>query len=246
MAGRSKPVTQERDAETAPYLCGPHSRGGFLEVGDQRWKSIVAATPWSAGLLARGPPCRGIKVDTDAFLADISAADPATHAALTQHVGTLTCQPAPDAGPRWVAVADAIKAGAKVSFHSDSPVSPVNPLQTIQCMVTRRTPSGQLHGVEQSISMDDALRAYTINAAYHLRREHDRGSIEAGKVADVVQLSADPCLVDPAELDSEVKVLGTWSGGVQVDVDAFMADIASVDPAAHEGLRQSAAHHTCC
>jgi len=149
-------------------------------------------------------------------------------------------------GARWVAAADAIKAGAKVSFHSDSPVSPVNPLQTIQCMVTRRTPSGQLHGAEQSISMDDALRAYTINAAYHLRREHDLGSIEAGKLADFVQLSADPYLVDPAGLDSEVKVLGTWSGGVKVDVDAFMADIAKVDPAAHEGLRQTAAQHTCC
>jgi predicted amidohydrolase YtcJ len=149
-------------------------------------------------------------------------------------------------GARWVAAADAIKAGAKVSFHSDSPVSPVNPLQTIQCMVTRRTPSGQLHGAEQSISMDDALRAYTINAAYHMRREHDLGSIEAGKLADFVQLSADPYLVDPAGLDSEVKVLGTWSGGVKVDVDAFMADIAKVDPAAHEGLRQTAAQHNCC
>lgn len=149
-------------------------------------------------------------------------------------------------GARWVAAADAIKAGAKVSFHSDSPVSPVNPLQTIQCMVTRRTPSGQLHGAEQSISMDDALRAYTINAAYHMRREHDLGSIESGKLADFVELSADPYLVDPAGLDTEVKVLGTWSGGVKVDVDAFMADIAKVDPAAHEGLRQTAAKHTCC
>jgi len=104
----------------------------------------------------------------------------------------------------------------------------------------------RLHGAEQSISIDDALRAYTIHAAYHLRREHDLGSIEVGKLADFVQLSADPYLVDPAGLDDEVKVLGTWSGGVRVDVDAFMADIAKVDPATHAGLVQAAAQHTCC
>lgn len=149
-------------------------------------------------------------------------------------------------GARWVAAADAIKAGAKVSFHSDSPVSPVNPLQTIQCMVTRRTPSGQLHGAEQTISMDDALRAYTINAAYHLRRENDLGSIEPGKLADFVQLSADPYLSDPNHLTDQVAVLATWSGGVKVDIDAFMADIATVDPAAHANLVTGAPRHTCC
>lgn len=93
---------------------------------------------------------------------------------------------------------------------------------------------------------DRRLRAYTINAAYHLRREHDLGSIEAGKLADFVQLSADPYLVDPAGLDSEVKVIRTWWDGVKVDIDAFIADIAKVGPAAHEELRQTAAQHTCC
>jgi predicted amidohydrolase YtcJ len=149
-------------------------------------------------------------------------------------------------GSRWVAAADAIKSGAKVSFHSDSPVSPVDPIQTIQCMVTRRTPSGQLHGVEQGISMDDAIRAYTINAAYHMRRENDLGSLEVGKLADLVQLSADPYVSDPSQLSDQVKVLATWSSGVKVDIDAFMADIAKVDPAAHTGLVTQVAGHTCC
>lgn len=151
-----------------------------------------------------------------------------------------------DIGSRWVAAADAIKAGAKVSFHSDSPVSPVNPIQTMQCMVTRRTPSGQLHAVEQGISVDDALRAYTINATYHMRRENDLGSIVVGKLADFVQLSADPYVCDPNQLSDQVKVLATWSGGVKVDIDAFMADTAKVDPAAHAPLAQHAVQHTCC
>lgn len=149
-------------------------------------------------------------------------------------------------GARWVAAADAIKQGARVSFHSDSPVSPVNPIHTIQCMVTRRTPSGELHGPEQGISMDDALRAYTTNAAYHLRRESDLGSISVGKLADFVQLSADPYLSDPNQLAEQVKVLGTWSSGIKVDVDAFMADIAKIDPAAHTELVQHAVGNACC
>jgi predicted amidohydrolase YtcJ len=149
-------------------------------------------------------------------------------------------------GARWVAAADAIKSGATVSFHSDSPVSPVNPLLTIQCMVTRRTPSGTLHAPDQSISLDDALRAYTINAAYHLRREDDLGSITAGKLADFVQLSADPYASDPLNLSDEVTVVSTWSGGVKVDIDTFLAHIAKVDPAAHTGLTKTAVSHTCC
>jgi predicted amidohydrolase YtcJ len=149
-------------------------------------------------------------------------------------------------GSRWVAVADAIKAGTKVSFHSDSPVSPVNPIQTIQCMVTRRTPSGQLHGADQTISIDDGLRAYTISAAYHLRREHDLGSIAPGKLADFVELSADPYLCDPNKLEAHVKVLATWSGGVKVDIEAFMADMAKIDPAKHKDLVHATAQHKCC
>ena len=151
-----------------------------------------------------------------------------------------------DIGARWVAAADAIKAGARVSFHSDSPVSPVDPLQTIQCMVTRRTPSGELHAPDQSISMDDALRAYTINAAYHLRREHDLGSISMGKLADFVQLSADPYDADPLHLTERVKVMSTWASGVRVDTKAFMEDISKVDPMRHRDLLKQVPSHVCC
>lgn len=145
-------------------------------------------------------------------------------------------------GARWVAVADAIKAGATVSFHSDSPVAPVNPLLDVQCMSTRRTQAGNLHGADQQISVDDALRAVTINAAYHMRREHDLGSIAVGKLADFVELSADPYSVDPARMAETVRVLGTWSGGHKVDLDAFMADMEKADPSDHHGLHAHGPH----
>lgn len=151
-----------------------------------------------------------------------------------------------DIGSQWVAVADAIKAGSRVSFHSDSPVAPAIPLLNVQCMATRRTPAGKLHGTNQAISVDDALKAHTIDAAHHLRRDHDLGSIEVGKLADFVELSADPYAVDIAELTKHVKVLGTWSGGHKVDLDAFIADIEGIESGAHAAITQHAAHTKCC
>ena len=149
-------------------------------------------------------------------------------------------------GSQWVAVADAIKAGSRVSFHSDSPVAPAVPLLNVQCMATRRTPAGHLHGTNQAISVDDAFRAHTIDAAYHLRRDHDLGSLAVGKLADLVELSADPYEVDVAELTDHVKVLGTWSGGHKVDLDAFLADIEKIDPSEHAAITRHASHAKCC
>lgn len=149
-------------------------------------------------------------------------------------------------GSQWVAVADAIKAGSRVSFHSDSPVAPAVPLLNVQCMATRRTPAGHLHGANQAISVDDAFRAHTIDAAYHLRRDHDLGSIAVGKLADFVELSADPYAVDVAELTDHVTVLGTWSGGHKVDLDAFVADIEKIDPSQHATIVDHASHVACC
>lgn len=199
---------------------------------DHRWR----IEHWSAG-----------RADQFRRAVDLGVCTPLASYQFVQLGGLLDGPLFPtEIGSRWVAAADAIKAGARVSFHSDSPVSPVDPLQTIGCMVSRRTPSGELHGVEQTISIDDGLRAYTINAAYHLRREHDLGSIVPGKLADFVQLSGDPYLADPAQLDKQVTVVATWSSGRKVDTDAFLADIATVDPAQHQHLTHAAAGHTCC
>ena len=144
----------------------------------------------------------------------------------------------PEIGSQWVAAADALAAGSLISFHSDSPVAPVNPLLDVQCMATRRTPTGGLHGANQAISVHEAFKAHTTSAAYHLRREHDLGSITVGKLADFVELSADPYSVDIEQLTDHVKVLGTWSGGRKIDLDAFMSDIDKIDPAQHKALTQ--------
>ena len=87
-------------------------------------------------------------------------------------------------------------------------------------MVTRRTASGQLHGANQAISVDEAMRAITINAAYSVHHEDQVGSIEVGKLADFVLLGADPYAVPIDEIE-KIKVLGTWVGGSPIDMDEF-------------------------
>ena len=153
---------------------------------------------------------------------------------------------ASDIGSQVCAAGDAGRAGARISFHSDSPVAPAIPLLDVQCMVTRRTLSGEVHGPNQAVSVDDALKAVTINAAYHLRREHDLGSIEVGKFADFVALSADPYTVDVATLTEHVHVLGTWMHGRKIDLDSFISEVRAIDPSEHASLPEQATRTKCC
>jgi predicted amidohydrolase YtcJ len=153
---------------------------------------------------------------------------------------------APEIGSQWQAFRDAFDAGVPVAFHNDGAVSPPTPLLNIQAAVTRRTRSGTLHGANQAISLEEGLKAETINAAKLLKREHLVGSIEVGKLADFVELSADPFEVDARSLATSVEVLGTWLGGRRIDLAAFMAQSQTVDRAQHAGLAEAArSTHRC-
>ncbi len=86
--------------------------------------------------------------------------------------------------------------GIKVVFHSDLPVVPCNPLPAIYNAVTRKTESGQDIGPAQKITVREAIRAYTLAGAYASFEENIKGSIEVGKLADLVVLSGDILRVD--------------------------------------------------
>ena len=148
-------------------------------------------------------------------------------------------------GSQWQAVGDAFAAGLEPSFHNDGAVTPPDVLLNLQCMVTRTTISGTVHGPNQRVTLDQALRAVTINGARQLFVDDRLGSLEVGKVADLVELSADPYTVDPRTLASELSVLGTWVGGRRVDLDAFDAQVESLDPTPHQELARSAQPHCC-
>ena len=103
----------------------------------------------------------------------------------------------------------------KVAFGTDWPVAPLNPLLGIYAAVTRRTvdnknPGGWLP--EQKISIEDAIKCYTLNAAFASFEENYKGSIEVGKLADMVVLSEDILTIEPVKI-KDVKVEMTIFNG---------------------------------
>lgn len=149
-------------------------------------------------------------------------------------------------GSRWQAFGDAAASGAVVSFHNDGSVSPPSPILNIATAVTRRTRSGAVHGPDQTMTLDQALRAHTIDAARTLHRDTLVGSITVGKLADFTELAADPFTVAPTDLAETATVLGTWLGGRRVDLDSFLGAVAGVDGTAHAHLPPPGARHGCC
>ncbi|MFC1713498.1 amidohydrolase [Candidatus Poribacteria bacterium] len=86
----------------------------------------------------------------------------------------------------------ALKLGIPVAGNSDYGVSAADPVLRIQSMVTRRTAEGKIYGAKQRISVEDAIRIWTLGSAYACFEEEIKGSIETGKLADFVILSDDP------------------------------------------------------
>jgi predicted amidohydrolase YtcJ len=108
-----------------------------------------------------------------------------------------------------------LKAGMKFSIHSDAPVTFPNSMRVLDSAVNRTTRTGFVLGPDQRISPLVALKAMTIWPAYQHFEEASKGSLEAGKVADFVILSADPLKIAPKSLIS-IKVLATYKGGKPV------------------------------
>jgi hypothetical protein len=109
--------------------------------------------------------------------------------------------------------ATAKQEGVRFAIHSDAPVTPLGGLHLVWCAVNRRTASGEVLGEGERISVYDALRAVTIDAAFTLRMDREVGSIESGKRADFAVLDADPFEVD-AGVIRDIPVWGTVLAGV--------------------------------
>lgn len=121
----------------------------------------------------------------------------------------------PERAERMMPLASAVEKGHKISLHSDSPMYPPNPLLTVKTAVTRRTSSGQVIGKEQAISVEDALKAITINAAWQMHAEDQIGSLEVGKQADFVILDQNPLSILPAQI-GKIKLMATYLNGKKV------------------------------
>lgn len=102
--------------------------------------------------------------------------------------------------------------GVKVAASSDSPLVSCNPLLGIYAAVTRRTETGQTLSPQHAVSVEEALRMYTLGGAYASFEEEIKGTISPGKLADLVVLSDDPTGVAP-EAIKDIQVMQTIIDG---------------------------------
>jgi hypothetical protein len=96
--------------------------------------------------------------------------------------------------------------------HHDAPVALPDSMRVLDATVTRRTRSGDILGPTQRVDVVTALKSMTLWAAYQYAEERSKGSIEVGKLADLVILSADPTAVKPETL-AQIKVAETIKEG---------------------------------
>jgi predicted amidohydrolase YtcJ len=105
--------------------------------------------------------------------------------------------------------------GVRLALGTDWDVAPLNPMLTLYAATTRATLDGKNPKgwfPEQKLTIKEAIKAYTMGSAYAEFQENEKGSITAGKLADMVLLSDDVLSIDPVKI-RDVKVLKTWVGG---------------------------------
>ncbi len=122
----------------------------------------------------------------------------------------------PDRARRMNATGTAERLGVPFAIHSDTPITPLDPLFTAWCAVNRLTATGEVLGPDECISVRSALNAITLGAAWTLKMDGEVGSIDAGKWADFAVLEDDPLKVNPRDL-KDIPVSGTMIGGRAVE-----------------------------
>ncbi|MFE3988121.1 amidohydrolase [Nocardia tengchongensis] len=121
----------------------------------------------------------------------------------------------PEHGAHWMAAKSALDAGLRISFHNDGTVTPPDPIGNIATAVTRTARgSGRVLAADQCLDIDAAIKAQTLDAAWQLHLDHEIGSLEPGKSADLVVLSGNPRTRRPESL-RESTVEATYLRGRQ-------------------------------
>lgn len=105
-----------------------------------------------------------------------------------------------------------LDAGIRPTQASDYPPGPFEPMMALQSSVTRKDIKGTAWGLEQRVTVEEAIRIGTLNGAYASFEEKTKGSIEAGKLADLVVLGRDPFKEDPSTLVT-IPIERTMTGG---------------------------------
>ena len=118
----------------------------------------------------------------------------------------------PERGPRISSIQVAFEKGIPAAMHDDAPVALPNPLFNMWVAVNRKTRSGKALGPDLRLTPEQALAAYTREAAYEFGMENEAGTLEPGKYADFVVLAENPLTVDPEHI-KDIEVLATVMNG---------------------------------
>ncbi len=147
---------------------------------------------------------RADQCDRLAALGCIVSANPYYVTALSDRYGEVGL--GPERADGLVPLGFVRENGTLISFHSDMPMAPGQPLFLVWAGVNRTTVSGRVAGPEHRLPVEEALRAVTIDAAQSLRLDGERGSIAPGKYATFTILEDDPFAVAP----EAIKDIGVW------------------------------------
>ena len=106
----------------------------------------------------------------------------------------------PEMQPSLYRIGTWLKEGVPVAFSSDAPVAPPNPLEGVYAAVTRKADTGERIAPQETIPAEEAMRLYTLGGAYAAMEENVKGTLQPGKLADMVLLDGDPTALDPEEI----------------------------------------------
>lgn len=127
----------------------------------------------------------------------------------------------PQRAARFMPMSTARKNGHRVSLHTDSPSSPLNVFHAMQTAVSRVTQSGKYTlGPQERLTVDEAIKAVTIDAAWQIFEEQSRGSLEVGKLADFTVVSKNMQKIPPEQW-TDITVVDTYLGGDRVVTKAW-------------------------
>ncbi len=145
----------------------------------------------------------------------------------------------PDRARNMVPLGAVRREGMRFGLHSDSPMAPLSPLTLVWAAVNRTSIGGNDNARTQQVSVEDALRGVTVDAAWLMRMENEIGSVRAGKRADFAVLEQDPLAVEPDKI-RDIPIWGTVFGGDVRPVHRLVG--ADADK---HGCRASAGYQWC-
>ena len=137
---------------------------------------------------------------------------PTPFAAYVYYHGEKMREYGPERLDHMFALRSFLDAGIRVAPGSDYPPGPFEPMMALQSSVTRTDSNGNVWGPKQRITVEEALRIQTLNGAYASFEEHEKGSIQQGKLADLVVLGRDPLHENPLTL-VKIPIERTMVGG---------------------------------